>query len=338
MIIDGRAYASSSYGRVCCRFPRGIRKARHRGTARNLGRMKRAGLLLLVAVAPVATVAAYLLGGDPDAGGSAAPVPAPSAHRPYDKDKSAAEIKADDELIADLPPGLAAPAGKELAQKLVASAENSTLDWRGQYGYVEDIGDGHGYTAGIIGFCTGTHDLLTLVERYTERHPDNGLARYLPALREVDGSDSHEGLDPGFTRAWKAEAAKPAFRAAQDSARDRVYFDPAVRLAKLDGLGTLGQFIYYDAMVLHGPGTGPRGFYGLREAALREADTPSQGGGEKAYLDIFLDIRRKAMKQEKAHRDTTRVDTAQRQFLYDGNLDLRTPLTWKVYGETFRVP
>ncbi|TGA96306.1 chitosanase [Streptomyces sp. MZ04] len=299
--------------------------------------MKRAGLLLL-AVAPVATVAVYFLGGDSDSTGSGADRKAPSTQRPYDEDKSAAEIRADDELIADLPPGLAAPAKKDLAQQLVASAENSTLNWRGQYGYIEDIDDGHGYTAGVIGFCTGTHDLLTLVERYTKDHPDNGLARYLPALRKVDGTDSHEGLGPGFTKAWKAEAAKPAFRKAQDSARDRSYFDPAVRLAKLDGLGTLGQFIYYDAMVLHGPGTGPRGFYGLREAALKEADTPSQGGKEKAYLDIFLDIRRKAMKSEKAHRDTTRVDTAQRQFLYDGNLGLKTPLEWKVYGETFKVP
>ncbi|NEB79814.1 chitosanase [Streptomyces sp. SID14478] len=252
--------------------------------------------------------------------------------------RSAAERKADDEVIADLPPGLAAPKKKELAQQIVASAENSTLDWRGQYGYIEDIGDGQGYTAGIIGFCTGTHDLLTLVERYTDDHPGNGLARYLPALRKVDGTQSHEGLDPGFTAAWKAEAGKKAFRAAQDEERDRVYFDPAVRLAKLDGLGTLGQFVYYDAMVFHGPGTGPTGFYGLREAAMKEADTPSQGGREKAYLDIFLDLRRKAMKQKKSDIDTSRIDTAERRFLYDGNLSLKTPLTWKVYGETYKAP
>src|SRR5690606_11990468 len=55
--------------------------------------------------------------------------------------------------------GLASPAKKELAQQIVASAENGTLDWRSAYGYIEDIGDGQGYTAGIIGFCTGTHDL-----------------------------------------------------------------------------------------------------------------------------------------------------------------------------------
>ncbi|MER5439512.1 chitosanase [Streptomyces sp. NPDC002790] len=294
--------------------------------------MKRAGCitLSLLAVAPLATAAVYLL--------SPTDAPAPHARPPASAHQPEAERKADDKAIASLPPGLAAPQKKDLAQQIVASAENSTLDWRSAYGYIEDIDDGQGYTAGIIGFCTGTHDLLTLVERYTKAHPDNGLARFLPALRKVDGTDSHKGLDPGFTAAWKQEATHKAFRDVQEKERDRGYFDPAVRLAKLDGLGTLGQFIYYDAMVLHGPGTGPHGFYGLREAALKEADTPSQGGKEKAYLDIFLDLRRKAMKAKNPDRDTTRIDTAQRQFLYDGNLSLKTPLTWKVYGETFHIP
>jgi len=235
------------------------------------------------------------------------------------------------------PPGLTAPDEKELAQKIVASAENSTLDWRSAYGYVEDIGDGQGYTAGIIGFCTGTHDLLILVERYTEDHPDNGLARYLPALREVDGTDSHAGLD-GFPAAWKAEARVGAFRAAQDAERDRVYFDPAVRLAQRDGLGTLGQFIYYDAIVVHGPGTNADSFQGLRDRAVRKADPPSEGGSERTYLDAFLDIRRATMKAKNPDRDTTRIDTAQRRFLHEGNLALKPPLTWQVYGETYHVP
>ncbi|MFJ4712343.1 chitosanase [Streptomyces sp. NPDC088785] len=301
--------------------------------------MKRAGCLLLsfVAVAPATTAAFYLLSPGSEADGSPArPSASASAHSPG-RDGSAAERRADDRMIASLPPGLAAPEKKELAQRIVASAENSTLDWRSAYGYIEDIGDGQGYTAGVIGFCTGTHDLLALVERYTRSHPDNGLARYLPALREVDGTDAHDGLDPGFPAAWRKEATHQAFRDAQDADRDRVYFDPAVRLAKLDGLGTLGQFIYYDAMVFHGPGTGPTGFYGLREATIKEADTPSQGGEEASYLDIFLDLRRKAMRTKRAGLDTSRIDTAQRQFLYDGNLSLDPPLTWRVYGETYRV-
>lgn len=303
--------------------------------------MKRSSrAVLLFAAVPLAiTAAAYLLAPSDSADAPTRPsVSASQLAREEAKSRAEKEQAADDKAIAALPAGLSAPAKKELAQQIVASAENSTLDWRSAYGYIEDIGDGQGYTAGIIGFCTGTNDLLTLVERYTKAHPDNGLARYLPALRKVDGTDSHEGLDPGFTKAWKAEAGVEAFRRAQDEERDRVYFDPAVRLAKLDGLGTLGQFIYYDAMVFHGPGTNSTSFYGLRERAIHEADAPSEGGSEKAYLDIFLDIREQAMRTRHGDIDTSRVDTAQRQFLYDGKLDLDTPLTWAVYGETYRVP
>ncbi|MGW5327301.1 chitosanase [Streptomyces sp. NPDC004014] len=302
--------------------------------------MRRTGILLLAA-APIA-VAALVHGLGAGSSGSSdardTQVSAVQRERRDAKSRAESERARDEEVVADAPPGLAAPAQKELAQRIVASAENSTLDWRGSYGYIEDLGDGRGYTAGIIGFCTGTHDLLTLVERYTKAHPGNGLAPYLPALRRVDGTGSHQGLDPGFTAAWKAEAKLPAFRAAQERERDRVYFDPAVRLAKLDGLGTLGQFVYYDAMVFHGPGTGRDGFYGLRERALRKAGSPSLGGSERAYLGVFLDVRREAMRARSSAIDTTRVDTAQRRFLREGNLELRTPLTWQVYGETYRVP
>ena len=102
-------------------------------------------------------------------------------------------------------------------------------------------------TGGIVGFCSGTSDMLAVVTEYARRKPGNGLARYLPALRAVDGSDSHKGLDPGFPGAWRAAAGDPVFRKVQEDARDRMYFTPAVRLAEADGLRALGQFAYYDA-------------------------------------------------------------------------------------------
>ncbi|MFG2536156.1 chitosanase [Streptomyces sp. NPDC048511] len=233
--------------------------------------------------------------------------------------------------------GLDDPAKKDIAMQLVSSAENSTLDWKGQYGYIEDIGDGRGYTAGIIGFCSGTGDMLALVELYAEREPGNVLAPYLPALRAVDGTDSHEGLDPGFTGDWAEAASDPVFQQAQNDERDRVYFDPAVRQGKADGLGTLGQFAYYDAIVMHGGGGDSTSFGSIRERALAQASPPSQGGDEVAYLDAFLDARVWAMEQEEAHSDTSRVDTAQRVFLRDGNLNLDPPLDWQVYGQSFHI-
>ncbi|MEU5146605.1 chitosanase [Streptomyces yangpuensis] len=233
--------------------------------------------------------------------------------------------------------GLDDPAKKEIAMKIVSSAENSSLDWKAQYKYIEDIGDGRGYTAGIIGFCSGTGDMLDLVEYYTQVKPGNVLAGYLPALREVDGSDSHAGLDPHFTGDWAKAAQDAEFRRAQDHERDRVYFNPSVKQGKSDGLGVLGQFIYYDAIVMHGDGGDPTSFRNIRKRALAKAKPPSQGGNETAYLNAFLDARVWAMKQEEAHSDTSRVDTAQRVFLGKGNLNLNTPLDWKVYGDSFHI-
>jgi chitosanase len=102
----------------------------------------------------------------------------------------------------------------------------------------EDIGDGRGYTAGVIGFCSGTGDTLELVQAYTAAEPGNPLAAYLPALQKANGSDSHSGLGTGFVNAWKAAAEETVFRTAQNHERDRVYFNPAVNQAKADGLRT----------------------------------------------------------------------------------------------------
>lgn len=233
--------------------------------------------------------------------------------------------------------GLDDPAKKEIAMQLVSSAENSSLDWKAQYRYIEDIRDGRGYTAGIIGFCSGTGDMLDLVELYANRRPGNVLAPYLPALRRVNGTDSHDGLDPDFPRDWARAARDQEFRRAQDNERDRVYFNPAVRQGRADGLRVLGQFAYYDAIVMHGDGTDQTSFRNIRRRALNRARPPAQGGDEVTYLHAFLDARVWAMKQEEAHSDTSRVDTAQRVFLREGNLDLDPPLDWKVYGDSYHI-
>ncbi|WSY87051.1 chitosanase [Streptomyces sp. NBC_00876] len=235
--------------------------------------------------------------------------------------------------------GLDDPAKKDIAMRLIASAENSTLDWKAQYKYIEDIGDGRGYTAGIIGFCSGTGDMLSVVERYVRARPGNRLERFVPALRAVRGTDAHTGLGRPFTEAWAAAAGDAAFRSAQDAERDRSYFDPAVRQAKKDGLGALGQFIYYDALVMHGSGDteGDVGFRTMRRQALAEAPAPSKGGDEEAYLDAFLDARVAAIRKEPSHSDTSRVDTAQRVFLREGRFGLETPLRWKVYGDSYLI-
>lgn len=234
-------------------------------------------------------------------------------------------------------PNLFNASKKDIAMRLVSSAENSSLNWQAQYAYIEDIGDGRGYTGGIIGFCSGTGDMLELVTRYHALAPTATVTGYIAALTAVNGTASHAGLDPGFVPAWQAAAADPLFQQAQNALRDDWYFNPAVNMAIADGVHALGQFIYYDAMVMHGPGYDVAGFYTIRANALAKAASPAQGGDETTYLHAFLDARVAAMKLEVAHSDTSRVDTAQRVFLQQGNLNLDTPLQWSVYGDAYSL-
>jgi chitosanase len=153
------------------------------------------------------------------------------------------------QVAGDSPQGLHDATKKDIAMQLVSTAENSSLDWKAQYKYIEynvehNAQENRGYTAGIIGFTSRTHDMLELVEYYSQLTPNNPLDSFLPTLRKVDGTPSKDGLDKPFEQAWKLAAGDLKFQQAQDHERDRVYFNPAVDQAIYDGLHELGQFIY----------------------------------------------------------------------------------------------
>lgn len=220
---------------------------------------------------------------------------------------------------------------------LVSSAENSTTDYEKEYSYIEDIGDGRGYTCGLIGFTSGTGDLLDVVNTYVKLRPDhNPLAPWIPALEKVNGTDSHAGLGPDFEKAWKQACQDPEMKTAQNEVIDRMYYDPALRYTRQDGLPPLGLYIYYDALVVHGPGDDPDSFGGIRQAALENATPPSQGGDLTTWLHAFLDARTAVMKEEAAHSDLSRIEV-QEQFIREGKWDLKRPLHWKMYGDSFSL-
>lgn len=219
---------------------------------------------------------------------------------------------------------------------LVSSAENSSVNYAEQYAYIEDIGDGRGYTAGIIGFTTGTGDLLEVVERYTELKPENELKKYIPALEQVNGTDSHDGLGDTFEEVWMKAAQSEEMIQAQNDILDEQYMNVALQYAKEDGLRPLGQYIYYDALVVHGSGDSEDSFEAIRNTALENEKTPSNGGDENTFLVAFLDARVPVMQMEAAHSDLSRLN-AQRKFLSEGNYDLALPLEWVMYGERFSL-
>lgn len=240
----------------------------------------------------------------------------------------------------ELSTDLTAPAKKDIALQLVSAAENSTLDWRAQYDYIEYNVEGNdsenrGYTGGLVGFTSRTGDMLDLVKYYSHIAPGNLLEKYTPALEAVNGSSATTGLGKAFVYDWQAaaNAADGKFKAAQDYERDRIYFTPAVKLAKKDGLQALGQFIYYDASVTHGP----EGLAAIRAATRQSTRPPTEGGSEISYLDNFLDMRTIEMHKELGHQDTSRLDTMQRKLLNERNLTLHTPFTVAVYGDDYTI-
>ena len=200
--------------------------------------------------------------------------------------------------------------------KIVSSAENSSLDWKAQYKYIEDIDDGRGYTAGIIGFCSGTGDMLDLVE-LLHRPQAGQRARQVPArpargrrhrLARRSRPELHRGLEdrgrrhrlqdrperrarPGLLQPVRCTRARPTASAPSASSSTTT---PSSCTA---------------------PAATPPASATSASAPSTKAKPPSQGGNETTYLNAFLDARVWAMKQEEAHSDTSRVDTAQRVFL-----------------------
>ena len=235
--------------------------------------------------------------------------------------------------------GSTTPYKKKIAMEIVSSNENSTLDWKAQYAYIQDIHDGRGYTAGIIGFCSGTGDMLELVEAYT-RHRAGQPTRHVPP-RAAQGQ--RHAVAQGTRQAVRAgvEGRRHGPRlpgTRRTTSATRSTSTPRSARAKADGLGTLGQFIYYDAIVMHGPGNGdqqlrrdPASGDGAgarprpRAATRRRTSTPSWTPAAQVMLG------------QRGHHDTSRIDTEQRVFLDDGNLGLDPPLVWHVYGDRYEI-
>ena len=177
---------------------------------------------------------------------------------------------------------------------------------------------------------------MEVVERYAELKPENELEKYIPALKRVNGTDSHDGLGDAFEEDWSEAAQSEEMIQAQNDILNAQYMDTALQYAKEDGLHPLGQYIYYDALVVHVSGDGDDCFEAIRSAALDKEKAPSDGGDETAFLTAFLDARVPVMQMEAAHTDLSRLN-AQRKFLSEQNLNLSLPLEWTMYGEEFSL-
>lgn len=231
-------------------------------------------------------------------------------------------------------------AHKRRALQLISVFENGTPEL--QYDYTENLDDGRGFTCGL-GFTTGTGDALVVVERYTERVPDNALAPFLPELRrlkdldEGEGSDDVSGLD-GFAAAWAAAAADEApaakeFRAVSDAVTDEQSYLPALAHLNERGLHSgLALMVLYDTVWMHGDGDDGDGTAALLDRT--GADTGADSADEAAFVDAFLAVRRADLEdpEDPATADewgeaVSRVDvlddiSAAGNFDFDGPIDV----------------
>lgn len=233
---------------------------------------------------------------------------------------------------SDAPPGgddaLTAPQ-KRVAEALTSIWENDTpvLD----YAYAENIDDGRGYTSGRAGFCTGTGDAIQVVQCFDSRQPDNLLAKYMPALMEIDQRFQSSGEDQASTAEldaigdyvsdWAASDSGDTmadFRACQDQIVDELYYTPAMDAAAAAGLTTaLAKAALYDMWINQGDDT------------LVTQTNEALGAGthtEDEWLQKFLELRRDLL-----WGDSTWMDAVDRVAGYEkqrrlGNFDLSKPI------------
>ncbi|KAI8617018.1 lysozyme-like domain-containing protein [Chytriomyces sp. MP71] len=79
---------------------------------------------------------------------------------------------------------------------LVWTAENSEGDltgvvpWYKAYSYIQNIGDGRGFTTNIVGFCTGTGDFLVFLKNLQKISPCHPLTKYIPDVQALSAANS----------------------------------------------------------------------------------------------------------------------------------------------------
>lgn len=208
---------------------------------------------------------------------------------------------ADDSVFDD---GLTADQ-KIRIQRLTSIFENGNPNF--DYGYIDELHDGRGYTAGRVGFCTakGCGDLFQVVALYVQKKPGNLLEKYLPELKTLAESDETGSIKDlkGFVNDWKSAAKDPVLRQAQDQCVDRIYMLPALKAALQSQIHLpMGKAIFYDTLVMHGMGNDPDGLPALQRRAdmvfctlfpeTQPVCKPRTESEEIAWLKEFLKVRK----------------------------------------------
>lgn len=72
---------------------------------------------------------------------------------------------------------------------LISLPENSTLSWWNNYNYAERLHDGRGWTVTLYGACSGTGDLVLILEYLQKLNPKHPLIKFIPVMKKTKGDD-----------------------------------------------------------------------------------------------------------------------------------------------------
>ena len=197
------------------------------------------------------------------------------------------------------------------------------------YAYLEDLGDGRGYTVTQYGFCTYNDEVARVIGRYARFVPDTDLKRFLPYMPPLAAGKQ---APPAFPAAWRKEIARSEYlKIASDEEADELYVRPALKVATSAGVqSAIGKSISYDTWLQHGASDDHDSLTAILKRTIDETGGVN-GSSETEFLRKFPAIR-KAVLHEPANRATRevwrasvqRVDALLR--LLDTNPDLVPPI------------
>lgn len=213
--------------------------------------------------------------------------------------------------------------------QLVSIAEYSSTDWRNSVNIIDNLGDGRGYTIGLVGFCTGTGDFLEVLKFLREIDPVHLLLVFIPVIEKILKSGnvgSVVGLEklPAVMR--RVGKNNKSFMKATWFMLKKLYWKPALVFCEEYQLKSeLARYIVYDTIVNFGD------LDMFRKYMVK-------GEQESLFLRKFLDIKQKTIEDDETLGDTdnNRVDM-QKKLLRREHFSLETPMTVYCYTEKFSV-
>ncbi|KAI9091906.1 lysozyme-like domain-containing protein [Phlyctochytrium arcticum] len=221
----------------------------------------------------------------------------------------------------------------ETIMSLVSIAENSTTNWWQNYAYCEDIKDGRGITVSLVGFCSGTGDLLWVLLDLQRLQPNHPLTHYIPAVESVNGSKKTRGLGRFATDLKKYD--DQSWRQAVWDGIMNFYWVPAMDFAMREGCrSALAKGFLFDLALNHGAEE-------MTVMAKRvSARKPCHGGDEGAWLFELIQVRERIIVHEDQSTNSGQPDRCRMfaQILREGNFDLCRPIrNLTCYGDKFDI-